>query len=65
MEIYFRRIPMLCLRQYEVEHVLGEIEQNLNSHPLAYMSEEDYAESITPHHLLYGCDIKRKILTIL
>ena len=24
------------------------------------MSEENYAESITPHHLLYGRDINRK-----
>ena len=56
---------MSYLRQYEVEYVLGEIEQTLNSRPLAYMSEENYAESITPHHLLYGCDINRKILTIL
>ena len=24
------------------------------------MSQENYAESITPHHLLYGRDINRK-----
>ena len=24
------------------------------------MSEENYAESITPYPLLYGCDINRK-----
>ena len=24
------------------------------------MSEENYAESVTPYHLLYGCDINRK-----
>ena len=49
-----------CLRYYEVETVLVEIEHTLNSRPLTYMSEENYAESITPHHLLYGRDINRK-----
>ena len=49
-----------CLRYYEVETVLVEIEHALNSRLLTYMSEENYAESITPHHLLYGRDINRK-----
>ena len=49
-----------CLRYYEVETVLVEIEHTLNSRPLTYMPEENYAESITPHHLLYGRDINRK-----
>ena len=49
-----------CLRYYEVETVLVEIEHTLNSRPLTYMSEENYAESITPHYLLYGRDINRK-----
>ena len=49
-----------CLRYYEVETVLVEIEHMLNSRPLTYMSEENYAESITPLHLLYGRDINRK-----
>ena len=49
-----------CLRCYELETVLVEIEHTLNSRPLTYMSEENYAESITPHHLLYGRDINRK-----
>ena len=49
-----------CLRYYEVETVLVEIEHTLNSRLLTYMSEENYAESITPHHLLYGRDINRK-----
>ena len=49
-----------CLRYYELETVLVEIEHTLNSRPLTYMSEENYAESITPHHLLYGRDINRK-----
>ena len=49
-----------CLRYCEVETVLVEIEHTLNSRPLTYMSEENYAESITPHHLLYGWDINRK-----
>ena len=49
-----------CLRYFEVKTVLVEIEHTLNSRPLTYMSEEYYAESITPHHLLYGRDINRK-----
>ena len=38
----------------------GEIEHTLNSRPLTYMSEENYAESITPLYLLYRRDINRK-----
>ena len=53
-----------CLRHYEVQTVLFEIEHKLNSRPLTYMLEKNYAESITPHHLLYGRNINRKILTI-
>ena len=49
-----------CLRYYGVETVLVETEHTLNSHLLTYMSEENYAESITPHHLLYGRDVNRK-----
>ena len=49
-----------CLRYCEVETVLVEIEHTLNSRPLTYTSKENYAESITSHHLLYGRDINRK-----
>ena len=45
---------------YEVGTVLIETEHTLNSHPLTYMSDENYTESVTPLHLLYGRDITRK-----
>ena len=49
-----------CLRYYEVQTVLVEIEHTLNSRTLTYTPEEKYAESITTHHLLYGPDVNRK-----
>ena len=49
-----------CLRYYEAETVLVEIEHTLSSRPLTYMSEENYAESVIPHHVLYGPGINRK-----
>ena len=45
---------------YEVGTVLIETEHTLNSHRLTYMSDENYTESVTPLHLLYGRDITRK-----
>ena len=49
-----------CFRFYKVETVLVEIENKLNSRPLTYMSEDNYAESITHLYLLYRRDINRK-----
>ena len=49
-----------CLRYYGVDTVLVETEHTLNSRLLTYISEENYAESITPQHLLYGRDVNRK-----
>ena len=49
-----------CLRYYEVETVLVEMEHTLNSHPLTYKPEEHFAKSIIPYPLLCGRDINRK-----
>ena len=48
------------LRYYEIETVLVKLEHMLKSRPLTYLSEENYAESITPLHLFYGRNINRK-----
>ena len=37
--------------------VITEIESVMNSSPLTDQSEEEYQESLTPNHLIYGLDI--------
>ena len=44
----------------DAETVLVKIEHKLNSHPLTYMPDENFADSITPYDLLYGHDVNRK-----
>lgn len=41
------------LRPYDVETVLVEVEHRLNSGPLTYMAEENFAALITLCHLLH------------
>ena len=53
-------ISKSSLRFYEVETVLIEVERTLNSRALTYLSEENFADSITPFHLLHGRDINRR-----
>ena len=55
-----------CLRYCEVETVLVEIEHTLNSRPLTYMSEENYAELLLITYCMDVTSIERAaILTIL
>ena len=43
------------LRSFEeLQTILCEIEEVLNSRPLVYVSEDDIHESVTPFHLMYG-----------
>ena len=44
----------------ELETVLCEIEESINSRPLIYMSEDDVEESITPFHLMFGRNISNR-----
>ena len=41
----------------ELQTVLCEVEQVINSRPLVYVSEDDLTESITPFHLMFGRNI--------
>lgn len=41
----------------ELETVLCQIEASINSRPLAYQSEDDLGQAITPLHLIYGSNI--------
>ncbi|KAL5472994.1 hypothetical protein EMCRGX_G027441 [Ephydatia muelleri] len=44
----------------ELLTVLVEVEATLNSHPISYLSAEDFDEPLTPSHLLTG----RRLLTL-
>ena len=39
---------------------LVEVEATLNSHPISYLSSEDFEEPLTPSHLLIG----RRVITL-
>ena len=38
----------------ELVAALLKIESVINGHPLAYLSEDDLGESLTPNQLMYG-----------
>ncbi len=41
----------------ELQTILCEIEVAINNRPLAYVSEDDLDEALTPFHLMYGRSI--------
>ena len=41
----------------ELETVLLKIESVINGRPLAYLSEDDLGDALTPNHLMYGRSI--------
>ena len=41
----------------ELVTVICEIENSINSHPLTYLTEENYQTPLSPYHLLYGRNI--------
>ena len=45
----------------ELVTALLKIESVINGHPLAYLSEDDLGESLTPNYLMYGGNIRKKI----
>ena len=42
------------LTSEELQTVLCKIEKVINGRPLAYISDDDVLETITPFHLMYG-----------
>ena len=44
----------------ELETVLLKIESVINGRPLAYLSEDDLGDALTPNHLMYGRSIRTK-----
>ena len=44
----------------DLGNVLLEIESVINGHPLAYLSEDDLGDVLTPNHLMYGRNIRTK-----
>lgn len=52
------------LNYEEVNTILVEIENSLNSRPLTYISDENYDEALTPYHLLHGRNINSGYVSI-
>ena len=44
----------------DLGNVLLEIESVINGHPLAYLSEDDLGDVLTPNHLMYGRNLRTK-----
>ena len=44
----------------ELETVLLKIESVINGRPLAYLSEDDLGDALTPNHLMYGRSIRTR-----
>ena len=44
----------------ELHTILAQTENMMNSGPLAYLSNENCEEHITPSHLMYGQNINRR-----
>ena len=42
----------------ELETVLLKIESVINGRPLAYLSEDDLGDALTPNHLIYSRNIR-------
>ena len=48
------------LSSEELETVLLKIESVINGRPLAYLSEDDLGDALTPNHFIYGRNIRTK-----
>ena len=44
----------------DLGNVLLEIESVINGHPVAYLSEDDLGDVLTPNHLMYGRNLRTK-----
>ena len=61
VKMSLKKILGKALLSYEeLETVLLKIESVMNGRPLAYLSEDDLGDAITPNHLIYGRNIRTK-----
>ena len=44
----------------EVNTIITEVENAINSRPLTYLSDENHEEALTPFHLIFGRNINSK-----
>ena len=57
----------------EVNTIITEVENVINSRPLTYLSDENHEEALAPFHLIFGrninstyvvtCDVEDKMIT--
>ena len=55
-----KTIGQACLSMEELYTVMMEVENVLNSRPLTYLCSENFQESLTPNHLLYGRSLNQR-----
>ena len=56
-----KKILGKSLLSYEkLETALLKIESVINGRPLAFLSEDDLGDALTPSHLMYGRNIRTK-----
>ena len=61
VKIVLKKILGKSLLSYEkLETVLLKIESVINGRPLAFLSEDDLGDALTPNHLMYGRNIRTK-----
>ena len=61
VKMLLKKILGKSLLSYEkLETALLKIESVINGRPLAFLSEDDLGDALTPNHLMYGRNIGTK-----
>ena len=61
VKMLLKKILGKSLLSYEkLETALLKIESVINGRPLAFLSEDDLGDTLTPNHLMYGRNIRTK-----
>ena len=61
VKMLLKKILGKSLLSYEkLETALLKIESVINVRPLAFLSEDDLGDALTPNHLMYGRNIRTK-----
>ena len=61
VKMLLKKILGKSLLSYEkLETALLKIESVINGRPLAFLSEDDLGDALTPNHLMYGRNIRTK-----
>ena len=66
IENTLKKVASVCSLDYEqLNTVLVEIENVINTRPVTYMNDDNLDESLTPHHLICSSDIATNNVSLL